>query len=540
MSRLLRFNKKNVDIDDDTAIGINLQCYDVKEPGKRLVNITESFTLPLTSNNNRLFGFAANPQSNDKTIYSALSAEYWNGAAKLINNAMVRIDEISDRASCYLVDKQSVWDELKLLTWPDFAREYVAWINPQIDTYENLITYFIDASEHLILPCYAGQLLRHKVSETSAYTEDAANIWLQYKEITGGHFCVYAKSVFQFIEQKYGVNFNTSGGVFIGNLWDDTYAKAIYTPIRNIGIRTVYDSTGINQGYKIDYFEPNFLPLDATDKSDKSLYDFVNSFFQLFNVIKDEVDDSYHLHRWDDMDNAPVVDWSDKLSTDKRKFKPSISGFNQNNYIKFSSIYEGGDSYVGSRNITCQNKNLDAKGDLFTIDANIPAFIQGYGGVIPDLSLSKSFETFQFFITGYESEGVLARTTATIAINFTDGLSTEYLAKYMQIPSVYSIQNEYKTLENILQYPVYREVSAWLTINDVLNLRFFAQYYFKELGGSYFLNKITGFNPDKSKVATKLVLIKVSDKSPVTPPDVEYYVDGLGDGFVDGTGDLFY
>jgi len=128
MSRLLRFNKYDVDIDDDTAIGINLQCYDVKEPSKRLVNITESFTLPLTANNKRLFGFAGNPQSTDKTIYSALKAEYWNGAAKLIDNAMVRIDEISDRASCYLVEKNSVWDDLKLILWPDFAREYIEWL----------------------------------------------------------------------------------------------------------------------------------------------------------------------------------------------------------------------------------------------------------------------------------------------------------------------------------------------------------------------------------------------------------------------------
>lgn len=540
MSRLLRFNKYDVDIDDDTAIGINLQCYDVKEPGKRLANITESFTLPLTANNKRLFGFADNPQSKDKTIYSALNAEYWNGAAKLIDNGKVRIDEISDRASIYLVDKNSIWDDLKLITWPQFAKEYVEWINPEILGYEDLITSLIDGVDDLLLPCYMGQLMRHQVSDTSAYTEDAANIWMQFKEINGGHLCVYAKNIFRFIEQKYGVEFYSSGGVFPGNIWDDQYISNIYTPIRNLGIKANYNSLGVNQGFSVAYIDDSFLPLDCGDKTDKTLSDFVNSFFQHFNVLKDEVDGSFRLYRWDDLENAPVIDWSNKLSTDKRKFRPSVSGFNQNNYIKFSSIYEGGDSLVGSRNVTCQNKNLDAKGDLFTIDANIPEFVQGYGGVIPDLSLEKSFETFQFFITGYESEGVLSRTTATIAVNFDDGVTQVYIAKYLQIPSVYSINNEYKLLEKILQYPVYREVSAWLTINDILKLRFFAQYYFKELGGSYFLNKITGFNPDKSKIATKLELIKISDKSPVTPPDVEYYVDGVNDGFTDGVGDLFY
>ena len=55
MSRLLRINGFDIDIDDETAIGITLQSYDIKEPSQRKVNITNSFTIPLTTNNNKIF-----------------------------------------------------------------------------------------------------------------------------------------------------------------------------------------------------------------------------------------------------------------------------------------------------------------------------------------------------------------------------------------------------------------------------------------------------------------------------------------------------
>ena len=136
--------------------------------------------------------------------------------------------------------------------------------------------------------------------------------------------------------------------------------------------------------------------------------------------------------------------------------------------------------------------------------------------------------------------GVKSQTTALIAINFDDGVTKDVALNYMEMPSIYSIENEYNLLSKVLEYPEWREVSCWLTINDIINLRFYAQYYFQQLGGSYFINKIAGFNPSKSLVATKLELIKVSDKSPTTPPDTEYYVDGVGNGFTDGEGDLFF
>lgn len=542
MSRLLRINGFDVDIDDNTAIGITLQSYDIKEPNKRKSSTSNSFTIPLTITNNHIFGYPNNIHSTSKKIYEPLIADYWVNGYQLITKGIVRVEEVSDRITLFLIQKLDLWDNLKLITWPQFAQEYIDWINPQIQVnYSQLISDSVNSESGLFLPCWLGQLSTQLSEDGSYYIEDAANLWLQYKDINGGHFSIYAKSIFEFIEYKYDVKFLTSGGVFAGNIFDDEYVKSIYTPIRSLGVKAVYNSTtGVHEGFKLAFIGNDFKPLESGDKTDKTLHDFVTAFFQIFNVIVEEVGDEIRLARWDQLINQPPIDWSPKLSDGVIKFKPSISGYTQSNKIKFGSIFEGGSEDLNSKLISCLNKNLDAKSDLFTIDANIPPFVQSYGGIIPNLSDAKTFETFQFFISAYESEGVKAKTTAYIATHFDDGVTKESALNYMQMPSVYSIENEYQLLSEVLKYPEYREVSCWLTINDIINLRFYAQYYFQQLGGSYFINKIAGFNPSKSLVATKLELIKVSDKSPTTPPNVEYYVDGIGDGFTDGIGDLFY
>ena len=67
-------------------------------------------------------------------------------------------------------------------------------------------------------------------------------------------------------------------------------------------------------------------------------------------------------------------------------------------------------------------------------------------------------------------------------------------------------------MDSILAYPKFYEIKKWLTISDIRGFEFFKQYYISELNGSFFVNKIKGFNPDKSKDPTTIELIKVSSK----------------------------
>lgn len=548
--KLLKLNGEIADIDEKTSIGINIQCYDVAEPGKRKVNTSNEFSIPMTSGNMAKLGFAGNVQYTplfDTTLYSAITCDYIVENKYIIKDAKVRIESISDRIYLFIFEKNDIWEQMKLFKWPDFVDELLAWLqsekslpsysSPFDGTLEEFLTPYIEPEEGIILPFYFGNFYSSD-AEGEDYLEDEYTLWLRYGNMgyNGGHFCVFAKSIFEFIEYKYGVNFLTDGTEINGNIWNDEYASQVYIPVRGIMIKrnTYIDRWWftLQSTYPVQYAP---YSTDLQDKEDKTLFDFVNAFFQHFNIIKDELfvdgEDIIRLARFDEIADQEVINWSGKIQGTP-KFKPYISGFGQKSYIKFLSIYSEGDSLVNAKEITCLNENIDAQKDLFTIDAHVPAFVDIDLGRCPDLSTEESFKTFVFLINDFQSY-------PTRDVKYKYG--AEYTAALnLWFPALYNLDNEYTLIESALEYPVFYEIEKWLTLNDVISLEFFKLYYVQELNASFFINKISGFNPLKSNAPTKIELFKVSDKVALIPYLEDWFEDGVSDPFTDGNGSNFY
>jgi hypothetical protein len=555
MTELHRINGQDIDVDEQTSIGITFQTYDIKEPGKRKVTISNQFTIPKTAKNLKIIGFAGDPQFTSTVIYDSMYYEYWIDNEKLIDNARTRIDEVGDRISLFVFQKNDIWDDLKLFEWDDFVSEFIDWLYSEKSypselsyysgNFSAFISQYISTTEGLIIPMFFGNLYEHDPAGDSVYLEDETTIWMKYWPDTesvqsdGGHICAYVKTIFEFIEYKYGVNLCVNEVGLTGNIWDDSYATAIYVPIRDLTVSFHFNGGSVDGVYFEKIATQNFTPYkNLQDKAGKTLYDLVNSFLQHFNIIKDNIEISgepaIKLSRFDDIATmADIIDFSGGLQ-DTSKFKPFISGFNQKNYIKFSDIYPEGDELQNSRVIVCDNKNLDAQIDLFTIDAYINAVISITGGVVPDLSVKESFKTFNFFI----SDGL---TTDTIDIYCSQNQAAPELAQYkLQKSALYSLSNEYLFIDSIVQYPRFYEIEKWLTLKDINNLIYFRKYYIQELNGSYFINKISGFNPKNSNKPTKLEIFKIGDDAVIDFKELIYYEDGIENIFTDGLGNNFF
>lgn len=556
--RLLRINNIDVDIDNETAIGIDFQSYDIKEPGKNFINISNTFTIPATANNKAIFGNAGNPQSLSTKIYEQATCNYWVNNEQLIKDAKVRVEEIKDRISLFIFQKDDIWDTLKSVYWFDFIGDFITWGQTykgwesagSPSTNSNVfINKYANTTDGIFLPMYFGNLYNYDPVTSGTYLENNATIYMKYWkspiQSEGGHFCIYAKTIFEYIEYAYNVNFLTSGGVLPGNIWDDPLASAVYIPAKDITIMyTGTSPTSINiYLVRRDYYNSFFTPLsDQKDKEDKTLYDFVNSFMLHFNILKDELiidnEPVIRLARFDDLETlATVKDWSGNL-TGKQLFKPIIDGINQYNVIKFKEIYPEGNSLINSKVLTCLNKNLDLNQDLFDIDAYINSVIDitGSGEFIPDLSIKESFKTFTFLI----STGLTTNSISVASSSLVSPTVFNLAVLKLQIPALYNLDSEYNFLDDIITYPKYYEVEKWLTLTDLKDFQFFKQYYIRELNGSFFVNKISGFNPDKSKEATKLELIKISDKTPLPViTEIDYWMDGVGDPWTDSDDDYW-
>lgn len=552
--QLLRFNGfdggtgHDVDIDDSTVIGIDIQSYDIKEPGERKVNISNTFTIPKTSKNMNIIGFAGDPQSDNSICYAPLKCEYWYDNIKMVDGKCY-ITEIGDRISIYMYNKPDFWTILDIAKWEPNSgytsdqtleltpvqeqlivdgvqKSLLNWLqskyllhsisNKYVGTLVDLVNK-INTDDILVLPHYIGNLGGYRQSETTPYVETTSDLYLSYTTgstlINGGHFCIFAKNIFEYIEDTFDVNFSaTKTGETFYNIFEDDYAKRIVIPLRNIILKG--DESGWY--FDINYTEKKcFLPLtDTYSYAGKTLKDFSNSFFKYFNCLLDTNDyitstykysDKYNVNvrRFDDIIYAEEVDFSGDFSGDY-KFKPSCgSNYKQKNYITLSNVYAGGsktDSII--KFIPCNNFNLDLGGTdsiLFNIDSFKNDFFDLGDKVTPDLTKSESLKTFSFFILDDN-------------YNHTCNVNSNgyHCVSNLRVAQLYDFQGEYNTLKNMVDKPVTYEIDKWLNLNDIYKLKFFRKYFIEELNGYYFINKISGFNPKRSVAPTKLELIKIN------------------------------
>lgn len=555
--RLLRLNGQNVDIDRQTAIGITLQAYDFKEPGRRKINVSNSFTIPLTANNSKLIGFSNDIQSTSQTIYGSFSCDYWVENEKLIDAASVRIESIDvgsstdiGRIKLYAVQRDTIWDQMASFSWGDFLLEFSDYLNSELGEYTigihpdvpnrfysgNFGT-FIGTQENgsnIHIPMLFSNLAKYEPGgEGTGFLENEDNIYIQHADGPGGHLCAYIITIFKFIEHKYGVSFLTSS-TEAEIIWSDQFAPNVYIHLREVGIA----SGGTNQwAWQFFNQRSNYPPYeDTVQNQDKTLFDLVNSFFQLFNIIIDEETingvKTFRLHRFDDIETlAPVINFSNNLDLSDIVFKPVIADYKQVNRIKYESVAPGSPETTGAKIINCLNENLDSENDLFSIDSYFPNVITAtYGDSIVDLSTEESFASFTFMINA----GNVSQLVEVWA-------GTERSSRQLKLAAIYGVAGEYNFVEDIVRYPKSYDINKWLTVSDIINFKFFAQYYIQELNASFFINKIDSFNPLSTK-PTGLELIRISDKVPypITEFTQQPWVDGVGNYFTDGQGNLFF
>lgn len=571
--QLLRFNgfsgddSNDVDIDDTTAIGITISAYDFDTPGERKINISNSFTIPLTDKNRRILGIPANVQVVNDIMYHTLKCEYWLDNVKLIDGKC-KISEIGERITVVIYNKPEIWGYLSDIKWePTTGTTFndeltieqnqlisdglqlgiLKWLqtsggiygsedNKYNGTFNDLIISASTNTENIILPYYHGNLVDYKLAGTIKESEGDLYLGISHvvsgatKESSGGHFCIYVKTIFKFIEEVFNVNFGSglymSGntGDIDNNLFDDVAFNKIVVPLRNIILQG--DST---DGFYFKYINgvDTFSPLKETDSyKGKTVYDLFKTIFQTFNCLIDTNDfnndnyryeprENYQIRRFDDLPsyNEPSsldVDFSGNL-TGKNQYSPILSDkYTQNNYITLKEIYTGGllTSSV-SKYIQCDNKNLDLGGTssvLFTVDSFLNNGIILTGNqqqLIPDLTKSESLKTFSIFYVETENDPI----GGYVNIITNDLLVTSPASLYNV--SMYDIGGEYNLYASMVKSPIVFTIEKWLTLYDIYNLKMFRRYYIAELGGYYFINKIEGFNPLKSLKPTKLQLIKI-------------------------------
>lgn len=546
--RLLRINGEIADIDEDTAIGIDLQAYDFKDPGKLKVNVSNTFSLPATAKNMRILGSPGNPSRVDNTIYSRISVDYQVKNKMYITGGTARVESIKKgRINMFVAQRPGFIDRMKAVTLNQFLQQWFEndFQNYMFASYEALVNAYAEGHNGVILPAMIGTLAdlpdeKERVIEYFGFDngneivhEIAMRVqhhdegWVAH----GGHFCVFIESLFKYFEEYFDVDLNSTSPAAY-SLFNDEIFKSLYIPCRNIN---VVDGTPRLEFVQFDQ-NSNLRPLiDVELYADLSAFDLFAETLKLLGYGIEEVGEGFEIVRLDHIGSVPTAadilpGYMEAEFRKEMEYKPIVEGYGQQNIIKMLPADDVGEM-AGARVLVSNNENSEATKELFTVNAYVPTFFRTryllWFDTVPDMREAKSVEKLTFFRSSQR------RAFFTVSGKY-QTISPEELQQFPKMfhrfiprgdysntpdwqvvgaslftPEVYSVSAEYNFLEGIINSPETYKVKRWVTSSQMENFRKIATYYVPELGGWFYVNKIKGFNPVKSKQPVEFELIKV-------------------------------
>jgi hypothetical protein len=574
-------NPYTVDIDDNTVIGIDFQAYDFKKPSQRLVNHTNTFSIPATNKNLAFFGFPDNVNRYlegslpDRSIYNIIEATYQLNNEFIFYKAIIRIDSIeNNRISISIVDSKSNNQGINLL-------KSIDWDTSNSNSLVQIFFQFVNYLNSNTLPVSLGTAFDgtwtqfyQAYLDNSSYFRVGAYVTNLFQVNTDTVREDYGTNTFYIATETQGVNngycgrfsFNVSIFFYALNWYYETYGTSeIKFNLNESLLGSIFQSG--NDHFSNSYiFTPSLLVytngsnkwwftfqsnLDTSsiryagneslrDKSKKTAFDFLITVCQQFNlIIKQKTDvitnitsiELYNFNKINYYQNTNIVDWSKNFKGIK-SFKPSLDNFYRDSWITYKHLPEQYNFRAAGYPVYSNNNNLPVEGTILEIDAYLPYSytLNANYEDIPWLNDEKSFEEFIFLNCSGDKTPVNWYMWHSGSSYFTK----PYIMTVQKAATdMYGIYNEIFNLPRIFT------IEKWITLDEISKLDFFNQYYFEQLGASFYINKISGYNPMKSFDATTLELIEVSKKIPFGPIIPNVWVDGNNEIYTDGTTDYY-
>lgn len=523
--RLLKINDYIVDIDDNTAIGIDVENLDLTQPSKRFVNSSNAFTIPNTINNLKAIGYIGGLTNADQTIYDNFSVQYFLNNEIIIDGAYVVIQEISDRIKLQVIRKPTIWDGMKSLSWNSFISEYFDYLvafhnippgsSPVTKTFNKWVTMWLDVSDGALrlYPAYTNEAdylgLDYLTPRSNTFQLDTDTSQF----LNGGHFWSDAVTLFKFIEYKYNVDFD-----ILGNHEDNPFDKIEF--INCIwNVRNFYSVGNAGNWYINKVLHNYLMQEEVSENTSGDLYGLMFSILNTFGVIIENYDtDKYRLRDISyNIDNKTPIDIGLKLtetvqtqSPKQPRITPSIKGYGQESIIKYSDYADGINSVNTRKIVACNNKNIQFRKTIISIDNFVPAEKDG----LLNYGVSSSFEQYKI-ATWEEVDDSYTWDYLRDIVGEDRVYYSETIAKtdYKKVTLI-DLSDKWGILDTALNNPVSILQKCWLTPTQYSKINNWTLYYIPELAGSYYINNIKGYNPEKSKNPVTLELIRINNKTP--------------------------
>lgn len=505
--RQLFINGSLVDLDTTTAIGLNFQNGDISDPTQKLLSTTNSFSLPITSNNQKIFNFIKSPFSLTSLPYQKLTTDFFDGNIHLIKEGNSIINKIGERIEITCISSKTIIDTLKEKTLRDLMRENFDDGGLSWNTLSDLVD---DIATNNVLNLNLVYWALNEEGYNSFFLNQHLN----------GTIALRPLQIIEWIEDFSGYSLILTGSVFDDVIFDD-----LNIPFYDL-IPFKFYAGGLGT-YKLYLFDDPLISaiygtatIPNIDKEFayygiKTVMDFLRTIAVMTGSIIEvnETTKQIILTRTNDIFvSSATKNWTNKIIKSEKKF--SFGNFAINNIIKYK-LDEGINETAGRIEIISNNNNL-AQLKEYTIDCILPRSIYdplyGYHYLLGSTDKEQKNLTVkplsEIIIL---LDNTILPTALTFFADYEDSggiIQQDNYSKIVKTVVAYDFSARYSELEKVLQNTIVYDAEIYLNLLDIHNFSSSNLVNIENLGGTFYVNKITGFNFN-SKKGTKVELIKI-------------------------------
>jgi hypothetical protein len=478
----------------EAPIGINYQYLDVTDPSARFTPFSSSIVLPFTARNKKIMGFGDVTGGSMTAIRNIPEVNFWFGHNKVVKNGYLKVTSIGEKGyNCNITGRNTDIEALEAHTFTEIFDECA-------DGFTDVL--FADAIAQLESG-YSALYNKGWILPRTMPDSISGASWTIYS-LTNGYqheLWVNAAAIIQAMEDLGWMTLKVWEGDAKVD-WDSsdliTDLRKLYTPAWNYHLahpstwQIVKVATGarIIDGKTIDKaLMANF--------GGKNPWDFIKYLSHLFCASIYQDGTEFTLIPFNNLTDTGAVNLTNKL-VGYSKY-PNIPKYEANNFIGYKLTDNLPETY-GRFTLTSPVTPLTDK-NLFTFDLMLP----GQYNTLNSL-----------FNTGYTVNSDL---TSSPLFLFDDETGTARAVKFEATPSnfddvatlknltYYNFSVHYSGLQALATKGLYYDADLALNPYDFLRLSPFKLIRINELGGLFYLNKISNFDPYSGKTA-KCQIIK--------------------------------
>lgn len=557
----LYVNDTIIDIDDNTAVGVYVTTIDPYNPTTIKKTSTNNFSIPKTFNNLRIFGYANNP------TYTNVGAKYIDRSYErmefkyyyhneLVFKGLCYLDKINDRIHIVGYEFPDVFDWMRSISYNDFLNSYLNdFLKPKYNVpikgdSNVFLTEFQRYLSTGTTKCDALQFIGSFQNEDGDFYKDYTRFGMGrvrgfsftfnrvgspfdeegIKVITGNHYSSRFKYIIEYIKQQYNADTNNIGTIDFevgtaGCFIDSDLEQTAYLTLRGLS------PAGSNTDAMYFYASVFFVP--ESGYPDKTLYDIFALFIKQFNLVVDSSvvgdETTYAIRCFSDIESANIYDFNRNIDLSDYDFEPKFAGLAQQNIVKYEFLpAEMSPQYKGAI-LRSSNMNLPYKSDM----ASIPVFcgeeflIDGDTETLKISNNKSDKAKTNFIIMKRQSQNYLDLSGKNFNYRISGYNGGEFFTVLgAEPPSLgvpFDLSEIFSFMNTFFDKPKKYKIKKFFSVQEIRDLKKWQLYYIKELGGSFVISEISGFNPRSSK-ATDVTVIKISDLTSDIYEEFDYFV----------------